>query len=696
MRILRIKQFCVMLLAGAFISCAGQQQYDVTFASLLDEMVDYDEVARYPSIIFKAMQESSYDRRSIHPDSAGWFANNDGFGFIRTDIMPDGRKENVLFEQDGPGVITRFWLTAMDKRGTMRFYFDHHSEPQLIIPAYDLMRSGLGLGKGLLQPHPNYRPDNGKGGNTLFLPIPYAAGCKITFELPDSVEPTPKYYGVNFRKYPARTRIETFSKDLVKENLVKLKQIDSQLLSPNNYMGGMTVSQKNLLLEDSTLVLSFPEGVRAIRLLQFNVQTDSVHYEQVMRDLVLYMDFDGTQTVAVPLSDFSGAGMGAKCTSSWFLDSDGKGKVTSRWVMPYRQKGNLQLANEGKFPCIVSVSAVTDMWEWDDRSLYFHVSWKQENSIHVESDYDNDDACVEWNFTTLKGRGVYRGDVLSLFNHTLAWYGEGDEKIWIDDDIFPSHFGTGTEDYYNSSWAPVIPFYTPFGGAPRADTETSTGYNTFFRTRNMDQIPFSSNLRFDIEVLGWISGEVDYAATVFWYGDIESEAVGYKKVPEMLCLLLPPPEDPTDFQISPYAIEFEESTAVYKSSELYLDVQNMLTFPNGKWSGGKQMLFTHGKIGDYVEFEFEVPEEHRREIAIYATKASDYGIVRFSLKGQEKTVVFDGYAPSEQGVLHVGPIDLGDCTPVNGKVCLRVELLGKNPDAIGSGGIFGLDCIIIE
>ena len=86
-------------------------------------------------------------------------------------------------------------------------------------------------------------------------------------------------------------------------------------------------------------------------------------------------------------------------------------------------------------------------------------------------------------------------------------------KIWVDDDVFPSHFGTGTEDYYNSSWAPVVIFQTPFGGAPRADQASSHGYNTFFRTRNLDGIPFSSLLRFDIELLSWVRGTVDYATT---------------------------------------------------------------------------------------------------------------------------------------------------------------------------------------
>ena len=111
--------------------------------------------------------------------------------------------------------------------------------------------------------------------------------------------------------------------------------------------------------------------------------------------------------------------------------------------------------------------------------MYFYASWRQENGIYIHDKPEEADQCVEWNFATLKGRGVYKGDLLSLYNHAPLWYGEGDEKIWVDDDTFPSHFGTGTEDYYNSSWAPVVPFYTPFGGAPRADLESSHGYNAF-------------------------------------------------------------------------------------------------------------------------------------------------------------------------------------------------------------------------
>ena len=55
----------------------------------------------------------------------------------------DGRVERVMFDEKGPGAITRIWITTVDKRGTWRFYFDGESTPGWIIPAYDLMRFGV-------------------------------------------------------------------------------------------------------------------------------------------------------------------------------------------------------------------------------------------------------------------------------------------------------------------------------------------------------------------------------------------------------------------------------------------------------------------------------------------------------------------------------------------------------------------------
>ncbi|KOH43644.1 hypothetical protein NC99_35640 [Sunxiuqinia dokdonensis] len=432
-----------------------------------------------------------------------------------------------MFDQKGPGAITRIWITTIDKRGTWRFYFDNSKLPGWIIPAYDLVKFGIPeLGLGLLQPHTSYTPE-GKGGSTLFLPIPFSEHCKITFEDEKGVDPTPKYYHINYRKYEEGTKIVTFSKEVVNRSKQVIAETDKLLMDAASLKGDtLSVVNGNLSAGDS-LKISLPDGENAVKFIEFTINVeDSSDYEQTMRGLIFQASFDGKQTCWVPLGDFSGGGMGAPYVKSWFLSSNGKGKVVSRWEMPYQSTGRMTLINANNKSVGASVRFGTSTYHWDERSLYFHASWKQENEISLSTNPSDDKNCMDWNFASLEGKGVYKGDVLTLYNHAPAWYGEGDEKIWVDSDTFPSHFGTGTEDYYNSSWAPVVPFHTPFGGAPRADQESSHGYNTFFRTRNLDGIPFSEKLVFDIEMLGWQPGSVNYATTVYWYGDYNSVAKG--------------------------------------------------------------------------------------------------------------------------------------------------------------------------
>lgn len=501
----------------------------VTIESLLNEMISPEEQALFPAPPYVCLQESSYDRASVSPDAPGWFANADGFGCVRTDTI-GGHVERVMFDQKGPGAITRIWITTIDKRGIWRFYFDGESKPRLEIDGYDLMRAAIpGVGEGLRQAHTSYEPD-GKGGNTMFLPIPYARGCKITFEDTAGVEPTPKYYQINYRRYPEETKVESYSPKAVSRARKSIAAADSVMLKgPSVPSEAEPVAVRTAIAGGDSLVLPLPKGENAVYEIEFQVNApdDAEAYARIMRDLVFSATFDGNQTVWVPLGDFSGGGMGAPTVDSWFLKSDGRGHITSRWLMPYRGNCELRLINNSDSEVEAELKAVTAPLAWNsERSLYFHASWRQDRDIYLHQRPEDDDKCIEWNFADLSGRGVYKGDLLSLFNHAPKWYGEGDEKIWVDDDLFPSHFGTGTEDYYNSSWAPVVPFQTPFGGAPRADYESSHGYNAFFRTRNLDGIPFEKSLKFDIEMIAWEPGTADYSTTVYWYGDAEAHANG--------------------------------------------------------------------------------------------------------------------------------------------------------------------------
>ena len=267
----------------------------------------------------------------------------------------------------------------------------------------------------------------------------------------------------------------------------------------------------------------------------------------------------------------------------------------------------------------------------------------------------------------------------------LCWYGEGDEKIWVDGEDFPSHFGTGVEDYYNGSWAPVVPFHTPFGGAPRADLANSQGYNAFFRTRNLDAIPFERTLKFDMEMLGWRDNKVDYATTIFWYGDATSRPHASSGVDDARRAWPPCPDDPADFRIAG-AIEFEVLSVERKSDRLMVDRQNMAGFPDGLWSGQTQLVVYGGDAGDSVTFRLKDIPDGRYALKLFLTRAPDYGRVKLSANGRE--TVFDAYAET---VTVAEPVKIPDIDVSDGTFTLQAALLDRNPRSLGT--MLGFDCM---
>ncbi|HIW65962.1 MAG TPA: DUF2961 domain-containing protein [Candidatus Alistipes intestinipullorum] len=661
--------------------CAPDTSCTVSLGSLLREMGSMDETTRWPEPAYVCRQTSSYDRRAVTPGTPEWFSNNDGFGFIRRDTL-QGRPVKILFDAEGPGAITRIWLTTTNPAGTLRFYIDDLEEAAWIVPAYDLMQFGIPeLGRGLLQPHTSYVAGV-KGGSTLYLPIPYARRCVVALEEPVGMSGIPHYYHFNYRTYPPDTEVESFSLASVLRHAREIAGADARMVAPDDRPRGRSVDARALLQPGDTLRVSLPDGACVVTRVQCTLSCDSAAYGRLMEQLVVSATFDGTQTVWAPLSGFSGGGMGAPTVASWFLESDGRGRIVSRWPMPYCRTGEMSLCNVSDTVCDVAVSVNVSRYDWDERSLYFHACWKREDNLPF---FQSADKCYDWNFVTLSGRGVYRGDLLALFNHSRTWYGEGDEKIWVDGEDFPSHFGTGVEDYYNGSWAPVVPFHTPFGGAPRADLANSQGYNAFFRTRNLDAIPFERTLKFDMEMLGWRDNKVDYATTIFWYGDATSRPHASSGVDDARRAWPPCPDDPADFRIAG-AIEFEVLSVERKSDRLMVDRQNMAGFPDGLWSGQTQLVVYGGDAGDSVTFRLKDIPDGRYALKLFLTRAPDYGRVKLSANGRE--TVFDAYAET---VTVAEPVTIPDIDVSDGTFTLQAALLDRNPRSLGT--MLGFDCM---
>lgn len=479
----------------------------VTLDRLLAEMTDFSAVARWPLPAYTTHQSSSYDRSEVAPDQPGWFGNNDFSQYIREETH-DGRKEAVMMDADGPGCLVRFWLTTVkNKRGTLRIYLDDGNEPALSFPAYDLLSGDLKLPEPLAQPHPGYRRDD-NGGNTLMLPIPYARHCKVTWE---EAGEGPRYYQVNYRTYAPGTAVETFNGEAFQKAQRLIEETGKKLLSPPDAPKGKASSYAGRIEAGATGTLELPRGPAAVGRLELMVEpTGATNLEQTLRSIVLQLDFDGEPTVWCPLTDFFGSGVGINALQSWYRTVNADGSMVCRWIMPYAHSARVRVLNLGDRFVSVSLKASVGHWKWDDRSLHFHAVWHYDGNMVTPPVRD-------WNAIRISGRGIYVGDTLALFNFVPTWYGEGDEKIWVDQETFPSFLGTGMEDYYDFSFAPRGLMQTPFANQVRVDQPMTQGHNVLTRTRNLDGIPFTGSFNFNFELMSWCPTRLNYAMTTYWY-----------------------------------------------------------------------------------------------------------------------------------------------------------------------------------
>ena len=334
-------QLVIVIILG-ILSFSCQKQDPISLETLLSEMVSFDEMTLFPDPYYTCHQASSYDRRSVSPDSAYWGANDDGYQgghFIRVDTI-NGRIEKVMMDHKAPGVITRIWITSLDKKAKIKFYFNGSDEAQFIIPAYDLTQIGIdGVREGMVFPHIHWNKES-IGGSTSYFPIPYAESCKVTVEIDEEVVKNPRYYQINYRSYDEEAELITFSKEEVIRLKDKIKQVSKVLSEPSQpEFELISVREKGVLLPDEKAILNLPDGENLATEMRFQIDiADSLDYGKIMRELILTIEFDGNETVEAPLGDFAGGGIGAYSSNSWYIENNGKGYIESRWPMPYKEK----------------------------------------------------------------------------------------------------------------------------------------------------------------------------------------------------------------------------------------------------------------------------------------------------------------------------------------------------------------------
>ncbi len=273
------------------------------------------------------------------------------------------------------------------------------------------------------------------------------------------------------------------------------------------------------------------------------------------------------------------------------------------------------------------------------------------------------------NFVEVKGQGVYVGDTLTVFNGADAWWGEGDEKVFVDGEAFPSHIGTGSEDYFGYAWCRPEFFASPFHAQPTGAGNLTSGFSVNSRYRSLDAIPFTTSLKFDMELWHWADTVVNYAPATFWYA--RPGATGnVKPDPETAAkpVALKRADVVDMFQVKG-ALEGED----LKTLEVTGGTLEKQTGSQYRWSNDTQLWWIDGKVGDRLVLEFPVEKAGRYEVIANLTKAIDYGIVKISIN--------DG-APKEFDRFNDGvasdKLSVGEFALPRGTNRLTVEIVGAN------------------
>lgn len=635
----------------------------VNTAGLIGEMTDLAGMAEFPQPAYTCRQFSSYDRKSTtpaDPGEQGWFANADFGQFLRVENH-GGREEHVMMDAEGPGAIVRIW--SANPAGVVRVYLDGAEAPVFETELATLLGGGF---KGLPKPIAGERS---RGWN-LYFPIPYAKHCKVTCDKGGF------YYHVNHRTYQPGAEVRSFeAKDL--ETLApEIGKLAARLANPESTVDATS--------EPREFQLDIPAGETVGRELHgpmavtgVDLRVDSPDTEAALRGVVVRWIFDGETCVEAPLGDFFGSAPGINPFSTLPLAMTSDGRLQSRWFMPFEKSAVVELVNHTKTALSLKGGITARPHVWTDRTMHFHAKFRSQFDVPTRP-------LIDWNYLTTSGRGVFAGVSFSIDNPVKDWWGEGDEKIYVDGETFPSHFGTGTEDYYGYAWCWPGLFTHAYHSQSRCDGPGNYGRTSVNRFHILDRIPFQKDFRFDMELWHWnTTCKVNMAVVAYWYARPGSKD-GFTTLTDADVALRPMPV----YQIPrvPGAIEGETMEIVKVTG---------VAGPQS-WdgpSGGSHLWWHAGmKPGDTLAVRFPAPKDGRFRVFGRFLKAKDYGIHQLAINGHNTGGPIDFHHPD---VIVSDEMDLGVFELKAAGNEFSATITGANEKAVKSH-MFGLDYLRLE
>ena len=394
------------------------------------------------------------------------------------------------------------------------------------------------------------------------------------------------------------------------------------------------------------------------------------HQEMLLR---IYYDGSDRPGVEAPVGDFFANCFGERreVISMPVVVEDGD-SYNCFWHMPFRKSVRVEIVNQSD----KRISLLYYNIDWIKKdglpadTPYFYAQYRQEYPVESGRDY----LILE-----TSGKGHYVGTVLAVRTRSPSWFGEGDEKIYIDGEEKASIWGTGTEDYFLSAWG-LSTTSTPYFGTPYFDQWGIVGGHTSaYRWHINDPIVFNTQIKVTIEHYGWISPdenpeykthswnerEDDYSSVAFWYQT--GQPTFAARAPHARERRL------ADLDTIIYAVDH---TGDDHHGTGRMRVQQLLGYDRG------QLLYlSPGAEDTWVAIQFTVQEKAPLRLLLNMTRSYDFGKYRATLNGIELGDVMDFYhAETENREYH-----LLDFWPDPGEYTLRLDCVGKNPLSTGHG-----------
>lgn len=585
--------------------------------------------------------------------------NNDFNNFV--DESPDGTV--VLFDEDGPGRIDRFWMTGINNN-TIEIYIDGETTPRVRAGMQDLFNGSVpGFPKPLVL---NDRESS--GGFVSYVPIAFAKHIRIVTSRRGIGS---FYYNITFAHFTDNRQIDSFdpSRTSADQNVWNDGRSDVTAANPTH----VELQQG----QSAELRTSAP----GIREMVFSGLPDDPKF---LRNAVLRVYYDGKPfpSVESPLGDLVASPFYWTSVDSRMFSMDPDSHtITLKWPIVAKRGVRVTLTNDGDTAVSFTYSDDEQQAPITDASNmgYFHAQFRL---VNTEAN-DGQDLM----FLDRKGAGHYVGSIESVEGTNGLWFLEGDERVFVDSDVntgsitdVPSLHGTGTEDYYNGGWYfDHGPFSTPTHGAP---IRQDNGVISMYRLHLTDTVPFQDHIQFGIEHGNENDSAEKYGVVAMWYQSDLQPLDSQLGTPEERAFH---GQVQKPIQKQPGMIDALDMQVADNSPGLVYGHQQL----GGRWLNFDHFWIAKSKPGDHVALNLPVDKAGDYQISAAFTKASDYGQWRVMLDGQQLADL-DLYDPN---VVPTGNIALGTLSLSAGNHRLELECIGTNPASRGVRYMGGLDYV---